>query len=52
MMKPLETRQQTFGDWFLAEEVAKWHFSPLNCTFLHCISKFAACKLALNNFLQ
>jgi hypothetical protein len=25
-------------------EAFKWHFSPLNCTFLHCISKPGACK--------
>jgi hypothetical protein len=41
-MKPLETPQSTL--FALAKTQSKRHFSPLNCTFLHCIRKIQTCK--------
>jgi len=35
-------------DWDVVEEK---HNSPLNCTFLHCISKNKVCKPLCNKFL-
>lgn len=46
LMKPLETQQRALFDPNTEKMKSKWHFLPLKCTYLHCISKLELRKLA------
>jgi len=52
MMKPLETQPRTFQLHAKTKTKVQTHFSPLNCTFLHCISKKERCKPVCNKFFN